>query len=339
MNTTSKKTVLFLFGGESTEHDVSIMSAKNIYQALDKQRFSPVLCYIDRKGQWWHATTVAEPVERTPVIPQLGTSAVSIGSESIHIDAIFPALHGRNGEDGTVQGLAALLHTPIVGCGLDGSFLAMDKTVAKQLLQAAAIPVVPGKTYQSNDMPLFKELANQLGPVLFVKPARQGSSVGVGKAKTEAEFKAAFKEAAKYDQSILIEAAIEKPRELEVAALGSTHSPKISVVGEVIPDREFYDYQSKYDSNSTSQTIIPADIPAQKADQIREYAAQAFTALHCRGISRIDFFMATDGSIYINEINTLPGFTNISMYPKLWEASGIPQTELITQLIELAAID
>jgi len=339
MNTPSKKTILFLFGGESTEHDVSIMSAKNIYQALDKQRFSPVLCYIDRNGQWWHTTTIAKPIERTPVIPMLGTSAVVIGNESFHIDAIFPALHGRNGEDGTVQGLATLLHTPIVGCGLDGSFLAMDKTVAKQLLQAVGIPVVPGETYQSSNMPSFKELTNQLGHVLFVKPARQGSSVGVSKAKTEAEFKAAFREAAKYDQTILIEVAVEKPRELEVAALGSTYSPKISVVGEVVPDREFYDYQSKYDNNSTSQTIIPADIPAQVSDQVREYAALAFTTLHCRGMARIDFFMATDGSIYLNEINTLPGFTNISMYPKLWEASGIAQTELITELIGLAATD
>lgn len=336
---TRKKTVLFLFGGESSEHDVSIMSAKNVYEALDMATIEPLLCYIDTKGAWWSVSAVEKPVRPTQrVTPLLGTGCVLVGSQEVAIDVIFPVLHGAGGEDGTVQGLAALLHVPIVGCGLDGSLLCMDKPLAKQLLASAGIPVVAGRAYRAAETPpAFADLTREFGPTLFIKPARQGSSVGVGKVTTSAEYAAAFAEAARYDDVVLIEAAIDGARELEVAVLGDAAHPKVSVVGEVRPDRDFYDYESKYSASSTSQVTIPARIGVELSSRIQRYATQAFKVLHCRGLARVDFFVAADGALYVNEVNTMPGFTNISMYPKLWEASGLLYRELVAKLIDLAA--
>lgn len=335
---TLRKTILLLFGGESTEHEVSLMSAKNVYEALNKQQLDIILCYIDTAGKWWHAPAIGMPEQpQTSITPVLGASAVRIGNQQTNIDVIFPVLHGSNGEDGTVQGLARLLHTPIVGCGLDGSLLAIDKSLTKQLLSAVDIRVTPGITCRADTMPPFGQVAEKLGQVLFIKPARQGSSVGVSKAATEAEFTIAFAAAAKHDDIILIESAITDARELEVAVLGSTHNPQASIVGEVTPDRDFYDYESKYDNTSTSKVTIPADVSPELSERIRTTATAAYTALRCRGLARIDFFLSTDGTLYLNEVNTMPGFTNISMYPKLWEASGLPYKQLVASLIERAA--
>ena len=337
MNIQHKKTVLILFGGESSEHDVSIRSARNVYNAIDTAIVTPLLCYIDPHGTWWQASAVEKPKQKTErITPLLGTSQVAIGERTVNIDVLFPALHGPNGEDGTIQGLAKLMHTPIVGCGLDGSLLCMDKTLTKQLLHAAGIPVVPGKACAAGAPPAFDALVDELGPLLFLKPARQGSSVGVGKAATEAEYAAAFREAAQYDDVVLIEAAIEHARELEVAVLGDPAQAQASIVGEIIPDREFYTYESKYDANSTSQIAIPAAIDDAVSAQVQETALRAYTALHCRGLARVDFFLASDGALYLNEVNTMPGFTSISMYPKLWEASGLDTTSLVMKLIDQA---
>lgn len=339
MTTSTKKTVLVLFGGESSEHDISILSAQNIQAALNSNAITPLFCYIEKDGTWWHTDTAAKPERLDEVItPILGKSSVQIGTGVIHVDVIFPILHGTHGEDGTIQGLAALLHTPIVGCGMDGSLICFDKILAKQLLQAADILVVPYKTHRAGAAPPdFAELTQQLGPALFIKPARQGSSVGAGKARTKPAFEAAVKEALRYDTDILIEAAVAQARELEVAVLGTGPHAQVSVVGEVLPDRDFYSFESKYSDTSTSQIMIPAKISPEVSTRLRTMAAQAYSLLRCRGLARVDFFIDAKGTIFLNEVNTLPGFTNISMYPKLWEASGVSYKELIRTLIDEAA--
>ena len=337
MTTNRKKTILLLFGGESSEHDVSILSAQNVYKTLDMDKVNPILCYIDPNGGWWHVSTVEKTVVlQKTITPLLGTAKVNVGGKPTHIDAVFPVLHGHGGEDGTVQGLATLLHVPIVGCGLDGSLLCIDKTLTKQLLKDAGVPVVPGRSYAATRPPSFGEITKTLGPVLFIKPARQGSSVGVGKATTELEYHAAFREAAQYDDTILIETAVEGVREIEIAMLGGSDNVRASLPGEVIPDREFYDYASKYDTSSTSRTVIPANISVELAARIRQVALLAYETLRCRGLARIDFFVTKDGDLYLNEVNTMPGFTDISMYPKLWEASGVSPKVLTMTLIDHA---
>lgn len=338
MNTTHKKTVLLLFGGESSEHDVSIESARNVVKAIDTHKVTLVLCYIDRSGGWWHTPKVGRlVVPGKRITPVLGASQIIIGEHTVNVDVLFPVLHGTNGEDGTVQGLATLLHTPIVGCGLDGSLLCMDKVLAKQLLADAGLPVVPGRGYAADTPAPFDAAIREFGPSLFIKPACQGSSVGVGKATTEAEYLDALKEAGRFSSTVMVETAIEKARELEVAVLGNPKHAQASTVGEIIPDRAFYSYESKYSPTSTSRTVIPADIPDSLRTRIQQSALQAYRTLRCRGLARVDFFLAADGTLYVNEINTMPGFTNISMYPKLWEASGIPTRNLVMTLIDQAA--
>jgi D-alanine-D-alanine ligase len=333
----SKATILFLFGGESAEHDVSIESAHNVYAAIDQQAYSVLLCYIDVHGRWWHTEQIAkEPQKGAAVVPLLGEGAVRIDNQTIKVDVIYPALHGQNGEDGTLQGLAALMHVPIVGCGVDSSALCMNKMLTKKLLAQAGLPVVPGEVhYAGTPMPAFAHVAAKLGNTLFVKPARQGSSVGVSRVTSDAELSQALQQALRYDDIILIEAGLTV-REIEVAVFGSTTNPQVSIVGEIVPDREFYSYESKYDADSTSTVHIPAKLPEGITEKIRTMAAQAFTELNCRGLARVDFFVDDHENVFINEINTLPGFTNISMYPKLWEASGKSTPQLVTELIELA---
>lgn len=333
-----KKTVLVLFGGESQEHEVSIVSAQNVYNVLNKDEIEPILCYIDRDGRWLHASSIAKHADATIAItPLLGGSAVQIGDKQVRIDSIFPVLHGTNGEDGTVQGLARLVHVPIVGCGVAGSALCIDKVLSKQLLAAHDIPVTPGIVYYAGEkLPDFANLQRTLGKVLFVKPARQGSSVGVSMVHTSEEFETAIEVALQYDTVVLIEVAVSKARELEIAVLGTNAQPRASVVGEIVPDREFYTYESKYDSASTSQIVIPAKIDDDLVALAQEFARKAFRALQCNGLARVDFLLDDNGKLYLNEVNTLPGFTHISMYPQLWEASGLPYQELVATLIDLA---
>jgi D-alanine-D-alanine ligase len=331
----SKPNILLVYGGESPEHEVSIASATNVYNALDASRYTALLCYIDQDGGFWHTETI-EPQTAHRLVPVLGASTVEYDGQTHHIEAIFAVLHGQNGEDGTIQGLARLMHTPIVGCGVTASSICIDKVLAKQLLDYNHIPIVPFIVgYKGDAYPTYKQTAATLGETLFVKPARLGSSVGVSKVTDQAGLLTALDAAFALDDKVLIEAGITA-RELEVAVLGHNAQPKASAVGEIIPDREFYSFASKYDANATSQVKIPADIPNETAEQIRTYAVQAFTALQCEGLSRVDFFIDPAGKVYLNEINTLPGFTDISMYPQLWQHEGIGYTDLLTRLIELA---
>lgn len=336
-NNHSQPVILFLFGGESPEHEVSIASARNIYTALDRTHYTVLLCYIDREGTWWQADKIADYKDiglanRVMILP--GGSSVHIGTATQHVDLIFPVLHGQNGEDGTVQGLAKLLHTPILGCGLEGSVLCMDKILTKRLLDHAGIPIVPFVDCHKDDArPTYTLLAQQLGEVLFVKPAHLGSSIGVSKVHDQQTLTEALKLAFSHGSEVLIEAAVVKARELEVAVRGAVDGPEVSVVGEIVPDRDFYSYESKYDSASTSEARIPAVLDVAAAEQLQEYASKAFQILKCQGLARVDFFLSQEGQLYLNEVNTMPGFTDISMYPKLWEASGLPYNQLITSLI------
>ncbi len=336
-----QKKVLLVFGGESSEHSVSLMSSKNVYAAIDKTKFAVNLCYIDESGSWWLVDGIDEnSINSTKkmLLPKLGQSKFVIqpSCEDLAIDVILPILHGVNGEDGTVQGLAQLLHIPVVGCGMTASAIAMDKVVAKQVLEQSGIKTTPYIVHTIHDGSLaFADLSAKFGGELFVKPANGGSSVGVSRVGDQSELDKALELAFRYCPKVLIEKAINA-RELETAALEFDDGTRISMVGEIKADREFYDFDSKYDEKSSSVVQIPADISAEMMEQIRSIAARAFTAIDGSGMARIDFFLADDGVIYLNEINTIPGFTNISMYPKLWQNMGLSYSDLITQLINIA---
>ncbi len=334
----NKTNLLLVFGGESAEHEVSIRSARNVFDALDKTKYDISLCYIDRGGKWYRAAGVTDdqPMDNE-LIPILGEGTlVDSKGERIQPDVFFPVLHGPNGEDGSVQGLAQLLHIPVVGCGIVGSAVCMDKDIAKRLLMQAGVAVAPGTVhYREDETPKFDSLIGLFGgEALFVKPANMGSSVGVSKATDAQSFQQALDLAHQHDRKVLIERAING-RELECAVLGNDH-PEASAVGEILPGDEFYSYDEKYSDHSKTKTSAHISLPDGAADKIRKIALAAYKALECRGLSRVDFFLTDDGTIYVNEINTLPGFTSISMYPQLWEASGVPYALLLDRLVELS---
>jgi len=329
------KTVLLLFGGESSEHEVSVASARNVYGAIDSEKYDVLLGYIDRAGKWWLVESFDIPGS-VRLLPSLGSKSfvVAPGDDVITPDAILPILHGKNGEDGSVQGLAQLLHIPIVGCDLTSSAIGMDKLATKEILSARGINIVPYLTHHTyDDVPDFDKLTEQLGSPLFVKPCRAGSSVGMSKVHTESELEAALTLAHQQDGTVLIEQGVTA-REIEVAVLGTPPGHQVSTPGEVIPGAEFYSYDDKYDTNSKSSVAIPADLDQVLSRRIQSMAGQIYEILGCSGLARIDFFLTDDGGLYLNEINTLPGFTNISMYPKLWHHEGIGYSELIERLID-----
>lgn len=338
MNRTS---VLFLFGGESSEHEVSISSARNVYAAMDDAKFDVTLCFIDKQGKWWLLTDFGMSIsthDAPQIVPVLGSACfVTIpSSHMIKPDVILSVLHGKNGEDGSIQGLAQLLHIPIVGCDMTASALCMDKVATKQILQTNDIPVVEYITHRYGEETLnFDSLSHTLGNPLFVKPARAGSSVGVSKVTTSDELNQALDEAHRHDAVALIERGVTG-REIEVAVLGNPPQHKVSRAGEVKTDGEFYTYDSKYSSTSNSSVVIPAEIEDSSEQRIRDLAHRIYEILGCKGLARIDFFLLEDGTVYLNEVNTLPGFTNISMYPKLWRESGLSYPELIQTLIKNA---
>jgi D-alanine-D-alanine ligase len=332
--------VLLLFGGESPEHDVSIASARNVYAALDDRKYDMLLGYITRAGHW-HVVEDIEVLEGTHknLLPVLGGKhfVIEPGNHSIVPDVILPILHGPNGEDGSVQGLAQLLHIPIAGCGIIGSAICMDKEVAKRLLKAAGLPVADYIVHHRQDaLPPFSHITLQLGNPVFVKPADMGSSVGVSKVYNESQFSEAMTEAHKHSRKVLIEQAING-REIECSVLGND-APEASGVGEIKPAETegFYSYQAKYSPSSQTELIIPAALPEDTAQKVRQHALSAYRALECRGLARVDFFVLEDGTPIINELNTLPGFTNISMYPKLWRVAGLGYGQLLDKLISLA---
>jgi D-alanine-D-alanine ligase len=349
-----------IFGGRSGEHEVSLASAKSVMANLDKDKYEVVPIGITQEGGWLLGTEPARLIEtenQSDIEERSGeTTSVTLtgdprlrrlipvqGSEQLRdngaLDVIIPALHGTYGEDGTLQGLLEMANVPYVGCGVLGSALGMDKEKMKMVFQAVGLPGVDYLVYRRNQWERSPEtimdaIEQRLGYPCFVKPVNLGSSVGINKAHERHELEYAINVAAEYDRKIIIERGINC-RELECAVLGNDE-PVASIVGEVISSGEFYDYNAKYIDNK-SQTIIPADIPQATAEEVRRQAVTAFLALDLSGLARVDFFLDKEsGQVYINEVNTMPGFTQISMYPKLWEASGLSYTELLDRLIELA---
>ncbi|MEI6602607.1 MAG: D-alanine--D-alanine ligase family protein [Clostridia bacterium] len=356
------KTVLILFGGQSSEHEVSRVSARNVIENIDGEQYRVVKVGITKEGQWllfngaselmdngdWqtHAEKMAADTLVSPVNLPIGLPVSSprefvmsfaqhLGYESI--DVVFPVLHGINSEDGTIQGLLELCGLPYVGPGVLGSAMSMDKEISKLVFAKEGIP--QGKYFRvdrDNIAPeeVARKVGDEFGFPCFVKPANAGSSVGVNKANDATELAAALADAARFDKKILVEQFIDG-REIECAVLGND-APVASPLGEITPSNDFYDFHAKYVSN-TSKGEIPANIPAETATKIQEYAVRAFSALQCSGLSRVDFFLErTTGEVFINEINTIPGFTSISMYPLLWQEAGLSYKDLITKLLELA---
>lgn len=348
-----KLRVAVLFGGRSAEHEVSIVSARNIVAALDKEKYEVVLIGIDKQGHWHLADARRLLLERgdpqltklesanptVALVPQgKGGQLLNLSSRELigEVDMVFPVLHGPYGEDGTVQGLLKLAGVPFVGAGVLGSALGMDKDAMKRLLNHAGIPTAKFLVVHEHerDRIHFEGVAKQLGLPFFVKPANLGSSVGIHKVKGAKEFQGALQDAFQYDTKILIEEYV-KGREIECSVLGN-EDPIASVPGEVIPRHEFYSYEAKYIDPEGAALKVPADLPPSIVKKVQDLAIRAFEALCCEGMARVDFFLKENGDVVVNEINTIPGFTKISMYPKLWEASGIPYSKLLDRLIELA---
>jgi D-alanine-D-alanine ligase len=342
-----------IFGGRSGEHEVSLASAASVIRALDPEKYEAVPIGIAKDGRWFIGTPAQKMLPdvlrqgRRVMLsadPSVGTllplEERAAGSQ--RVDVIFPVLHGTFGEDGTVQGLLDLAGLPYVGSGVIGSAVGMDKDMAKRLFLQAGLPVgeflaILRSEWESGRERVLKTVAKKFRFPLFVKPATLGSSVGMTKAHKQKELAAALDLAAEFAQKILVERNI-RGREIEVSVLGNDE-PKASVPGEIIPHREFYDYTAKYLEEGT-RLEIPAKLSKAQVTRFQDYAVRAFRCLECRGMARVDFFLEKpSGRVYLNEINTIPGFTSISMYPKLWEASGIPYRELIDRLIQLALAD
>jgi D-alanine-D-alanine ligase len=351
MDTT--KRVAIMFGGKSAEHEISLISAMNIIKALDRGHYAPMLIGVDKDGMWHlqeeqeflaqepnpktvRLTTINRPIGVVP--GNLGPHLLDLmrGEALPEPDVVFSILHGPYGEDGSMQGLLQQLDLPYVGPGVAGSAIAMDKDIAKRLFTQAGIPnsrfVVFRKENRAAAVP---SAVAHLALPWFVKPARLGSSVGVGKVSRPEELAKAVDLAFEFDTKILVEEGI-KGREIECAVLGNAH-PKGSITGEVVPPDGFYDYEAKYIDAEGAKLLLPAPgLDEAMLERVRQLAVKAFQALECEGMSRVDFFLTTDGELLLNEINTLPGFTNISMYPSLWKLSGIAYPELIDQLLKLA---
>ena len=345
--------VALLFGGRSAEHDVSIMSAGNVFRALDPARYDTIPIGITRSGAWLLCSLKggAFPV----AVPETGPSVVLVPGGagrlailpetdaappdlSRSVDVVFPVLHGPFGEDGTVQGVAEIAGVPYVGSGVLGSAAAMDKDVAKRLMRDAGLPIARFLSFVRGDKPDFEAVVAELGRPVFVKPARLGSSVGVSKAGTAQEFAEAIAEAFRHDRKILVEEYV-RGREIECGVLEDEDgSLTASPPGEIVPSNRhgFYTYEAKYLDDEGAAIKVPADLPPDVSDTVRELSIEAFRALGCESMARIDFFLREDGSLIVNEVNTLPGFTNISMYPKVMEALGISYSELVDRLIRHA---
>lgn len=334
----TKQTLLLLYGGESSEHEVSVNSARNVARAVDIEKFNIIYCYISRNGVWQIVSEVVDnpkQSEMVAIVPGKGKLRLLDSGEEYQIDIVFPVLHGKNGEDGTMQGLLELWHVPFVGPGVASSAVAMDKAMTKQILQLHGIKTANFMVYRKGDGSLdYDSIVSQLGRILFVKPARAGSSIGVSRVETESQFRLATEEALRHDDKILIESLVEG-RELELAVLGNYPDIKVSGVGEIIAHAEFYDYAAKYSATSKAEVRVQADISDRLLETIQTIGEQVYNALGCRGLSRIDFMVKGDEP-YVIEVNTLPGFTDISMYPKLWEVAGVSYRELVSRLIELS---
>lgn len=357
LNLPRKTRVAVLFGGRSGEHDVSLMSARSVLAALDPQRYEVIQVGITLDGNWYTGPDALEQFEKgnldglESVIPptQPGRGSLSVlretkmGSklESISsVDVFFPVLHGPFGEDGTIQGLLELADAAYVGAGVAGSAVGMDKAIFKDVMRANKIPIVPSVLVLRSEIEkdiraVMARIEREIGAYpVFTKPANLGSSVGISKCNTPSDLGEGLLEAARYDRRLVVEQGMVDVREIEVSVLGN-EDPQTSVCGEILPSREFYSYESKY-IDGTSGLEIPANLPEETSNKIREYAVRAYKAIDCAGMARADFFVTKNNEIYLNELNTLPGFTSISMYPKLWKASAVEYPQLVDRLIELA---
>ncbi len=339
-----------LFGGKSAEHEVSLMSAKNVLDAIDKDKYDITLIGINKNGHWLSNNKsnlllnsdnpkllkLNQVSDFVVLVPQHNGEIINLSAQQNKnsVDVIFPILHGPFGEDGTMQGLLKLVNIPFVGPSILGSAVCMDKDITKRLLRDSKIPIAKFVVLTNKKDAKYTQIKDKLGLPLFVKPANMGSSVGVSKIENEKDFEAALERAFEYDGKIIVEEFIDG-REIECAVLGN-EEPIASVPGEVIINNEFYSYETKYIDENGASLNIPADIPKEAAKKIQELAIKSFKVLSCEGMSRVDFFLKKDMSIIVNEINTIPGFTSNSMYPMLWNKSGISYTKLIDELIQLA---
>ncbi len=349
-----------LFGGRSGEHEISLISARSVMRVMDPEKYEVVPIGITKEGRWlasgdpMAALSQGDEGLSSPVA-LLGDpdcrGVLSLKELEPHLarallaqlDVVFPVLHGPYGEDGTVQGLLDLAGIPYVGAGVAASALGMDKVLFKDVMRAHGIPVVKyivikRREWERDPEGVLNRVEQELGYPVFTKPANLGSSVGVNKCRNREELARGLADAAQYDRKLLVEAAVPQAREIEVSVLGND-DPIASVPGEIIPSREFYSYAAKYldDGDRASQLLIPAPLPEEVAERARELAIRAYLAVDCAGMARVDFLLSREtGELYVSELNTIPGFTAISMYPKLWEASGIPYPELIDRLIGLA---
>jgi D-alanine-D-alanine ligase len=311
-----KKRVAVIYGGRSGEHEVSLRSAKSIIDALDPEKYKVLHYLISKEGKWSPRPIVPEP------------------NGNPEIDVVFPAVHGTFGEDGTLQGLLELAGLPYVGAGVLASSVSMDKEVMKRLAKERGLPVVDYTVFWSSELKDLEGICSKFEFPVFVKPANLGSSVGISKAHNCVELKSALELAASFDRKVIVERGIEG-REFECAVLGN-ENPIASIPCEILPSREFYDYDDKYLLDQAG-TVIPANLSAEQTAELQRLAVECYRAMECEGLARVDFLLeASTGRLFINEINTLPGFTSISMYPKMWEYSGLPMPKLVDRLIELA---
>lgn len=365
----AKLRVAVLYGGRSGEHEISLRSAASVIRNLDPERFEVVPVAIDKQGRW-HFNDVSRidrsaqslpvfpsgaqdaPLVVLPPNPSPGQSSLmplpsgASGSQlaPLKFDVVFPVMHGPLCEDGTIQGLLELADVPYVGCGVLASAMGMDKEISKRIVRDAGLPIVPyvaakHEPWKKNPAAVAERVARELGYPVFVKPANLGSSVGVHKVREASQLEAALKDAFRYDTKVLIEKSVEA-REIELAVLENPDAglpPLVSVPGEIVPTHEFYSYEAKYLDENGAALNIPAKLSAEQTARVQKLALEAFTALECEGMTRVDLFLdKKSGELFFNEVNTIPGFTSISMYPKMWEASGIGYKELLSRLIDLA---
>jgi D-alanine-D-alanine ligase len=358
---TKKIRVGIIFGGRSGEHEVSLRSARSVMDAIDREKYEVVPIGITKAGHWLVegdpmkalASRVDPRLLKAPesdteslaiaTVNEAATMLVPRASSLSELDVIFPVLHGPFGEDGTVQGLLELAGLAYVGAGVTASAVAMDKIIYKDVMKAHGLPTMPylyfkRKQWESESEAVMDQVEAELGYPVFTKPANLGSSVGISKCSDRVTLASGMEEAARFDRKVLVEKAVPHAREIEVSVLGND-DPIASLPGEIVPKREFYDYVAKYidEGDEASDLIVPAPVSAEMTEQIRELAVRAYVAIDCAGLARVDFLLnGQSGEVFVNEINTIPGFTSISMYPKLWEATGISYSELISRLIDLA---
>jgi len=349
----SKTSVGILCGGKSSEHRISLISAQNVINSIDKERFTPFIIGIDPDGQWYYYPDGLQlknadnpsyveliPSEHKVLFSQNAQERVlyemKTFSKVASLDVLFPVLHGTYGEDGSIQGLAKIADIPCVGCGILGSAVGMDKDVMKKILRDARISVAESFTIRSYNQKdySYEMVSDKIGETLYIKPANLGSSIGVSCVTNKEEYDKAVELALSYDDKVLVEQKING-REIECAVLGNDN-PKCSTIGEIIPQNDFYTFENKYVNSDGALLSIPAEIPESIIAEARDLSRKAYLALDCKGLTRVDMFFTDEGQLIINEVNTIPGFTKISMYPKLWEHGGISQKELISQLIDLA---